>query len=104
MPSSRRLRLTVEAQDDLRDLLQYSLQTWGREQRNIDKAAIQWRLRDLTAYPDLDRMRDEFFPGCRSLPVEQHVAYYVATETEILVVRILHAKRDAAGLINDPWS
>jgi toxin ParE1/3/4 len=102
MPSGRKLRLSVEAQDDLRDLLQYSLQRWGWQQRDAYKSKIQRRLRDLATYPDLGRARDEYFPGCRSLPVEQHVVYYPVTETEILVTRILHAKRDAGGLIKEP--
>jgi toxin ParE1/3/4 len=104
MPSSRKLRLTAEARDDFRDLLQYTLQRWGREQRDSYKTLMQRRMRELTTYPELGRSRDEFFIGCRSLVVEQYLVYYLVTDTELLVARILHAKRDAADLVKDPAS
>ena len=91
----RRLVLTPLARQDLRDVLQYTARTWGPERRDSYKSLVLRRLRELTAYPDLGRARDELFPGCRSLPVEQHVAYYRTTGSEIIVV--LHARQDAAG-------
>ena len=96
MPSSRRLRLTPEAADDLRDLLQYSLETWGQRQRDTYRALIHRALRDLARFPDLGRGRDELAPGLRSHPVGQHVVIYAVSDKELVVVRILHGRRDLA--------
>jgi plasmid stabilization system protein ParE len=34
MPSSRKLRLSLEARADFRDVLQFTQETWGRGQRD----------------------------------------------------------------------
>lgn len=98
----RRLVLTPLAKSDLRDILQYTARRWGREQRDVYKDLVMGRLRQLVDYPELGRDRDEFFPGCRSLIVEKHVAFYRATETEIVVSRLLHARQDASDAVPDP--
>ena len=85
--------MTPEAADDLRDLLQYSLQTWGRRQRDTYQALILRALRDLARFPGLGRNRDELGPGLRSHPVGQHVVIYAASDTELVVV---HGRRDLA--------
>jgi len=97
-----RLVLTPLTRQDLRDILQYTAQTWGRERRDAYQALVLGRLRELTAYPNLGRARDEVFPGCRSLRVEQHVAYYRTTDAEIIVARLLHARQDAVGIVSEP--
>jgi toxin ParE1/3/4 len=98
----RRLVLTPLASDDLRDILLYTGRVWGREQRDRYRGLIFRRLRRLIDYPELGPPRDEVFPGCRSLVVEQHVAYYRVMETEIVVSRLLHARQDPTGVVPDP--
>jgi toxin ParE1/3/4 len=96
MKSSRRLRLSVRAQDDLRAVLQYTESVWGKRQRDAYAEAIDAALRELAAFPALGRTRDELFPGCRSFRVEQHVVYYHESGRALTIDRILHAKMDAA--------
>jgi toxin ParE1/3/4 len=55
-------------------------------------------------YPLVGQARDNLFPGCRSVQAEQHVIYYYQSETEIVVVRILHGRQDASTAVNDPRS
>ena len=97
MPSSRRLRLTPEARDDLSDILQYSLEMWGRAQRDRYRALIQRTLRNLARFPDIGRQRDELGEGWRSFPVGQHLVFYWTTDRELIVARIMHSGRDAAS-------
>ena len=82
--------------------MQYTATTWGRDQRDRYKASVLRRLRRLTDHPELGPARDDVYPGCRSLVVEQHVAYYRVTETQIVVGRLLHARQDATGEVADP--
>ena len=93
MPSSRRVRLTSEARDDLRELLQYSLQRWGATQRDEYKVLIRRSLRDLAEFPGIGRSRDDLAPGLRSHPVGQHIVFYRVTGNTLLVRRIIHHSR-----------
>ena len=57
----------------------------------------------LRDHPRIGRLRDDLFPGCRSVQVEQHVIYYdLPDDTTIFVRRILHARRDASAALRDP--
>ncbi|MGH2530689.1 MAG: type II toxin-antitoxin system RelE/ParE family toxin [Thermomicrobiales bacterium] len=94
MPSSRRLRLTQEARDDLRDLLQYTLETWGRKQRDSYRALVLRTLRDLATFPGLGRKRAELGADLRSFPVGQHVVIYWLNDEELIVTRIMHSRMD----------
>jgi toxin ParE1/3/4 len=97
------IRLTREAADDLTNISMYSWQTCGEEQATIYEAAIARTLASLRQYPQLGRTRDNMFPGCRSVQVQQHVIYYHQSgETEIEVVRILHRGQDASSEVREP--
>jgi len=97
MKSSRELRLTDEARADVRDIRRSTARRWGPRQRDRYAAQLHQALRSLLDYPERGRARDEYFPGCRSLTAEHHVIFYHLTERAIVVVRILHEGRDAAG-------
>lgn len=66
------------------------------------EAAVERAFRNLARYPRLGRARDDIFPGCRSLPVEQHLIYYRPTEGEIVVARLLQGRQDATGMVIAP--
>ena len=97
MKSSRELRLTDEARADVRDISRYTARRWGPRQRDRYAAQLHRALRSLLDHPERGRVRDEYYPGCRSLAVEHHVVFYHLTEREIVVVPILHGSRDAAS-------
>jgi len=94
MSSSRRLRLTQEARDDLRHLLRYSLQTWGRPRRDAYRILIDRAFRELANDPELGRSRDEVSLGLRSFPVGQHIVYYRVRDDVLIVSRITHRRQD----------
>jgi toxin ParE1/3/4 len=96
MPSSRSLDFSPEAEDDVRGILAYSLTEWGEAQRDVYAAALDAAFQRLIDFPEIGRSRPEFFPGCRTLPVERHIIYYRLDETTIRIVRVLHMKMDAA--------
>src|SRR5215207_792951 len=94
MPSSLRLRISAEARDDLRDLLQYTLETWGPDQRDRYRSQLLVALQQLTEYPLRGPARDDLRPNYRSLVVDQHILYYRVEPTAIRIVRIVHERRD----------
>ena len=99
MKSSRRLSLSPAAKNDVRYILQYSVQTWGEQQRNAYADSLAAAFEDQRTYPELCRARDDVFPGCRSHPVEQHGIYYRVEPRRVRVLRILHAKIAPEGRV-----
>ena len=90
------LHISSEAEADLDDIWLYV----ATESQSIEPAEL---LLDrfgvffsrLAQNPYLGRRRDEIRPGYRSFPVDSYVVFYrlVAAE-EILVLRVIHGKRD----------
>lgn len=97
MPSSRRLRISPEADDDIAAITRYSAETWGTRQMEAYADRLYATLDELTHFPGMGRARDEVSPGLRSYPIGQHVAFYRATDDELIVVRIVHGRRDIAS-------
>lgn len=102
MSSSHSLRLTLEASDDIRDILQYSLETWGPQQQDTYAASLDAALRTLADFPPIGTARDELFPGCRSHRAGQYAIYYYLSEGTVTVARVLHARMDAAIRFTQP--
>lgn len=102
MSSSHSLRLTLEASEDIRDILQYSLQAWGPEQQETYGASLDSALQALANFPSIRRSRDELFPGCRSHRAGQYIIYYQVSEGTVTVARVLHARMDATLRFNEP--
>ena len=94
MPSSRRLRLSPEAEDDLRDILQNTLDRWGREQQDRYEAARTSAFQALLRFPSLGRDVGGSRAGARRYRVEQHAIFYEADDDEVRVARILHVRMD----------
>lgn len=90
----RRVVLSPEARSDLRDVLLYTEQQWGLVQQHSFNAQLKAAFAHLARYPDLGVLRPEFGPRLRGRRVGQHVIIYQPSEDEVLIVRILHARRD----------
>lgn len=94
MKSNRKLRLSSDAEEDLTDILAYTVRTWGQERAIAYKATLYRAFGELAAFPSLGRARNEFGAGTRSHVAGQHVIIYRATDDEIVVSRIVHVRRD----------
>jgi toxin ParE1/3/4 len=96
----RRIVLSPEARSDLRDILLYTEQQWGLAQQRSYNAQLHTALAQLAQYPDLGILRPELGPRIRGLRVGQHVVAYQPSETEILILRIRHVRRDVNAEFN----
>jgi toxin ParE1/3/4 len=96
MKSNRDLRLTADAEHDLRSILRYSERTWNEHQRNAYGQRIDDALQRLAQFPELGRSREDIGSGWRSYPVGEHTIYYQTDETSVTVFRILHRKMDVS--------
>lgn len=89
-----RLALSDNADRDLRNILVFTEQKWGKAQRRTYRQRFIEAFAELLRFPDLGLARSELGPGVRTYRVGQHVVIYQSTETELLIVRILHVRRD----------
>ena len=55
MTSSRRVELTRLAERDIRDILQYTLETWNEQQRDIYAEALTEGIQRIADFPDIGR-------------------------------------------------
>jgi toxin ParE1/3/4 len=102
MKSGRKLEFSPNAEDDLRSILDYSLTTWGRPQRDHYADRIMDALGELLDYPMLGSSRDDVSPELRTLRVAQHVVYYRVRPSAVRIVRILHARMNPATHLLEP--
>ncbi|MBA3451380.1 MAG: type II toxin-antitoxin system RelE/ParE family toxin [Chloroflexia bacterium] len=99
------VQLARSAHRDIDDILLYTRRTWGNHQRANHRAAIYQALDMLSRYPEAGRARDDRFPGCRSIQVEQPIIYFHQPQAgEIEVLRILHHRQDASAAVPEPPS
>ena len=89
-----RLALSDNAERDLRNLLAFTEQQWGKAQRHTYRQRFIAAFAELLRFPDLGPARPELGQGIRAYRVGQHVVIYQSSETDLLVVRILHVRRD----------
>lgn len=87
-------RLTRRALDDLRAIGRYTLEQWGREQRNLYLEAIDNRFSWLADNPELGRKRYEIASGYRCFAQGQHLIFYIVREDGIDIIGIPHQSMD----------
>ena len=94
--------LTDEARDDLAEI--WATIAEARDERTADRMhrKILASCRSKAQFPESGRMRDEILPGLRSVVVRPYVAFYRTEGDTILVVRILHGRRDVERIMGEP--
>jgi toxin ParE1/3/4 len=88
-------RLVAKAEDDISDIWHYV----AKESGNVDIAdrlidSITQRFHFLSNQPYSGRTRDELKPGLRSFPVGQYVIFYRVLLADVLILRVMHGRRD----------
>jgi toxin ParE1/3/4 len=86
--------LTKRAQEDYRQILLYTLQTWGEQQQIAYSATLLQALQTLGNNPRIGRRRDDLRPGYHSYAVGQHIILYRITARRVSVSRIVHNRMD----------
>jgi len=87
-------KLTDQAKADLREIW-YSIAS-DRDERTADRVVTQIfdKCHSHAQFPESGRLREELSRGLRSFPVRPYVVFYSPFEDTILVLRILHGRRD----------
>ncbi len=91
-------RLSTAAQVDLDGIRAYTVERWGRTQWLAYYRELARTFERISREPHSGRRRDRFRPGMRSVPCRSHIIFYVERGSSIGIVRILHARQNAAAL------
>lgn len=55
----------------------------------------------LAKFPEMGRTRHEFIINLRSFPVKNYIVFYLPVESDIEILRVLHASRDIAEVFDE---
>ncbi|MGS3490023.1 type II toxin-antitoxin system RelE/ParE family toxin [Enterobacter hormaechei subsp. xiangfangensis] len=96
----KEIELTPKAEEDLEGIWDYSFRQFGVVQADayIDRIAAVF---DVLARHDIGTHRAELGEAICSLPVEQHIIYFVTSHSVVTIIRILSQSQDTAR--HEPW-
>lgn len=89
-----KIRITPGAYQDLKNIGRYTLQQWGRSQRDAYLRGINARFVWLAQNPQAGRRRDEIAPGYRSFAHGAHMIFYLIRDGGIDIIGVPHQAMD----------
>lgn len=96
MTSSHNLPLlfSKEAQEDVEQILQYSLENWGQPYTQKYGQKLDVAFRNIQTHPNIGKLRDDILPDYRMFKVEKYLIFYWLRSSSIVIVRVLHERQD----------
>ena len=91
-----RFVLTNTAKRDLIGIARFTSDRWGTVQRNKYLAQLDNTFHQLADAPMMEMECDFIKPGYRKFPVGSHIIFYLTTQHQIEIVRILHKHMDVS--------
>lgn len=83
-------RVTLRAQQDLMNIGRYTLEKWGKGQRNLYLNAIEKRFKLIAENPYMGRHRPDVKKGYYSYIQGVHVIFYLIQKNGIDIIGIPH--------------
>ena len=93
------VKLTPKASQDLEDIWYYGYHRFGEEQadRYINQLSGIFQV---MSENNIGTPRPELGEYICALPVERHMIYFLQTDTDIIIIRILSQHQDAGRHLN----
>jgi toxin ParE1/3/4 len=95
----KRLVLAAAAKEDLASVASYTEREWGRDQKQRYMGALLRKMIQIRSRRGMGRGRAELGAGMRSISCGKHIVFFEETDTEIRIVRVLHARMDVHSRI-----
>jgi toxin ParE1/3/4 len=92
---NKRASLSSDAEEDLINILLFTLEQFGEHQAKRYRSSIEEGLGHIGSNPRLGRSRSDLLPGLRVYQVAHHLLFYQELETGVVVLRILHRRMNA---------
>ena len=85
-------RFTRSAEEDLRQIADFTLITWGERQADRYLSALESACQMLAKNPNLGRECFNIRPGLRRMEHAKHILFYRQSKDGIVISRILHQR------------
>ncbi|EAM8012525.1 type II toxin-antitoxin system RelE/ParE family toxin [Salmonella enterica subsp. enterica] len=93
------VKLTPKASQDLEDIWYYGYHHFGEEQADRYINQLSGIFQVMSDH-NIGTPRPELGEYIFALPVERHMLYFLQTDTEIIIIRILSQHQDAGRHLN----
>ena len=95
-------QLTNKAVDDLSNIWEYTIETWSENQADNYYHFLLNTFQELSENPKLGKNYNEIKSDLFGHLPNKHIVFYqVISNSEILIVRILHGSMDLKNRVND---
>ena len=94
------LELSEEAEDDIRDIQQYTFDTYGEQQVFIYKTKLDDALKTILHNPRLGHKRSDIPSEYDAYLAGEHIIVFRVEKKIIYVVRVLHGHMDFSSIFN----
>jgi toxin ParE1/3/4 len=85
-----KLRFSEQAGSDMLGIAEYSLREWGEMQAARYLAGLAACCRRVGDSPMIGRACSRILPGLRRIEQVRHVVFFLLTDGDVLIVRVLH--------------
>ncbi len=93
-----KLRLSVAALEELRQIRQWSRDHWGTAQADKFANDLATAMERLVEQPKMGRQRPSLGDGIRSIQAQGHTILYIVTSQGPAILAVLHDKRNVYAL------
>lgn len=94
MASKLAVKILPEADVDLEEIWLYSAETWSMEQADRYVTNFYAKFQTLAEMPQIGREYPDISPPIRIYPIGQHYVIYQVQQELLVIVRILHQRRN----------
>ncbi len=88
-----KLKLSPRAKNDLAEIYDYIAQDNAAAAKRVAKR-LREQMKYIMRHPKIAPGRDYIIKGLRALPVDSYMIYYLLENSEIKIIRVLHATQD----------
>lgn len=93
------IHIQHKAREDLKNIWLYSYEQWGEAQADQYFDELSDGIDSLRNNPRIGRACDYIRTGYRKYPINKHVVFYRITSDRIEIIRVLHSRMDAEGIL-----
>ena len=97
-------KITPRAQDDLKNIGRYTLDIWGKSQRDKYLRKMVQRFEWLAKHPNVGRMREDIAQGYYCYSQGAHLVFYTISEDFISIIGIVHQDMDVVNYFSSDES
>ena len=98
---TKHFRITPRAHSDLENIGRYTMNKWGKAQRNLYLRALDQRFAWLAERPTTGKHRPDIEQGYYSFPQGAHLIFYLIHDSGIDIIGIPHKEMDIENFFGE---